>query len=144
STTYAHTLANVTGAKTCFQVSVSATVAAGTETFIDSKDGGLTSNLGGTGTVNYATGAVSVTFSDVTTGAVTCSYYVEDATSHGVMDFSIAYTSGVRNATTGDVMPQFDGGGNLNFVIPFSNTYAAFHTRKTWQVTIPTDDSSTG
>jgi len=141
ATTYAHTLANVTGVKTAHQVVVSATVAAGTETFLDDRNGNLVSNFGGTGTVNYATGACSVTFSAVTTGNVTCSYYVEDATSHGVLDFSFA---GTRVAGTGRYFSQFDGGGPLNSVFPLANVFYCFHTLKTWQTVVPTDDDDAG
>ncbi len=140
STVYNHTLTAVTGKKTGFQVVISATVAAGTETFNDDKIGGLLSNFGGTGTVNYSTGAVSVTFSDVTTGAVTADYYTEDATDKGVLDFSFAST---RVAGTGRYFGQFDGGGPLNAVFPLANVFYSFHTLKTWQTAIATDDDDT-
>ncbi len=138
STHYTHTLTAITGKRTAIQVVVSATVAAGTETFLDNKDGVLTSNFGGTGTVNYATGAIDITFSNVTTGAVTCSYYWEDATSAGVLDFSFNTVSPV--AGTGRYFSQFDGGGPLNAVFPLANVFYGFHSLKTWQTTIPTND----
>lgn len=42
-------------------------------------------NLGGTGKVNYATGAVSLTFATAPANlqAITCSYYREDPTTDG-------------------------------------------------------------
>ncbi len=138
---YTFTLAAVTGEKTCCQVSIVATVAAGTETFLDDKNGNLLSNYGGTGTINYATGVVDLTFSDVTTGAVTANYYTEDATNNGVLDFSFADT---RVAGTGRFYSQFDGGGPLNAVFPLANVFYGFHTLKTWQTTIPTDDDDQG
>ena len=141
SQAYTHTLVAVTGKKTAFQVVISATVAAGTETFTDDKNGILTSNFGGTGTINYSTGASTVTFSDTTTGNVTADYYTEDATDHGVLDFSFAST---RVAGTGRYFGQFDGGGPLNAVFPLANVFYGFHSLKTWQTTIPTDDDDTG
>lgn len=139
--TYSGALSTVSGKKTAAQVRIVATVAAGTETFLDDKNGILISNFGGTGTINYATGAYSVTFSAVTTGAVTGNYYTEDATNHGVLDFSFA---GTRVAGTGRYFSQFDGGGSLNSVFPLANVFYSFHDLKTWQTTIPTDDDDQG
>ena len=138
SQTYTHTLAAVTGKKTALQCVITGTVVAGTETFNDDRNGVLTSNFGGTGTINYATGAISVTFSAVTTGGVTADYYTEDATNHGVLDFTFA---GTRVAGTGRYFSQFDGGGPLNAVYPLANVFYGFHSLKTWQTTIPTDDN---
>ncbi|MDI6820931.1 MAG: hypothetical protein QMD65_02005 [Patescibacteria group bacterium] len=137
SQNYTHTLVQITGKRTAGQVQVVATVAAGTETFNDDKNGVLTSNYSGTGTVNYATGAINVTFSAVTTGNVTCSYYYEDATIEGVCDFSFASP---RVAGSGRYFSQFDGGGSLNSVFPLANIFYCFHELKTWQTSIPTDD----
>lgn len=52
------------------------------ELFTDDRSGGLTGSLGGTGTMNYATGAFSITFSSApANGAeVVADYYTEDAT----------------------------------------------------------------
>lgn len=44
------------------------------ETFTDNGDGTLTGDAGGTGTIDYDTGAYSVTFNAVTGGAVTADY----------------------------------------------------------------------
>lgn len=143
-TTVIGNLSKIVAPATAFQVTVTATVAAGTETFIDDGNGVLTSNLGGTGTVNYATGAVSATFSDVTTGQPTTTYYWEDATNHGVLDFTTAYDQSVTPATriagSGRYFPQFDGGGALQACIPLANVFYSFHTKKTWQTSIPTND----
>jgi len=45
------------------------------ETFTDNGAGILTGDKGGTGTVSYTTGEISVTFHSDPTGAITCSYY---------------------------------------------------------------------
>lgn len=141
STNYAHDLTQITGKRTAMFVQVEATVAAGTETFVDDKNGGLLSNFGGTGTINYATGELEVDFSDVTTGAVTASYYYEDSTDGGVVDFDIQDPSD-RQPGEGNYFPQFDGGGLLKSVYPLATVFYCFHEKKTWQVSIPVDDES--
>lgn len=142
STHYTHSLVQCTGVRTAFLISVSATVAAGTEVFLDDRNGNLVSNYGGTGTVNYATGAIVVDFSDTTTGSVTCEYYYEAATTGGVCDFS--FNTSARVPGTGRYFSQFDGGGALNSVFSLANVFYGFHKVKTWQTTIPTDDDDEG
>lgn len=146
-TTVVGVLSKIAAPSTAFQVSVTATVAAGTETFKDDGSGNLASNFGGTGTINYATGAVSATFSDVTTGQPTTTYYWEDATNHGVLDFTTAYDQSVSPATriagSGRYFAQFDGGGPLQACVPLANVFYSFHTKKTWQTSIPTNDDDT-
>jgi len=141
SSSYSGTLIGAKGAKTIAQVLISASVGAGTEIFLDDKSGNLSSNFGSTGTINYATGEYSVNFSDVTTSSVTASYYTEDATFKGVLDYSFATT---RVAGTGRYFSQFDGGGPINTLFPLGTVFYCFHTLKTWQVTIPTDDDDQG
>jgi hypothetical protein len=64
------------GAKrTCFNVSFTD----GVETFGDNFDGTLTGSAGGTGTINYATGAYAITFNASAT-TVTSDYFWENAT----------------------------------------------------------------
>jgi hypothetical protein len=46
----------------CFGLVITGTTSGGVETFTDNKDGTLTGSLGGTGTINYTTGAYAVTF----------------------------------------------------------------------------------
>lgn len=123
------------------------------EVFFDNKDGVLTSPQGGTGTINYATTAASVTFNTapIAGTAILTDFFIENAGSKGIMDFSVKLISdpgqpddGTRQAGSGDQMPQYEDGGNITGVLPFANIYACFHQKKTWQVTIPTDDGSTG
>jgi len=66
----------------------------------------------------YATGVLSVTFSAVTTGAVTASNYVEDATTHGILDFTIAGSP--RTAGSRRSFAQYGGGANQG-TVPFMN-----------------------
>ena len=59
STKYSGTLAAKAAKRTVFPVVIKE---AGGETLIDNGDGTLTGNQGSTGTINYSTGAYSVTF----------------------------------------------------------------------------------
>lgn len=139
---------NNPGARTAFGIVAKATVVAGTEIFSDDGNGNLLSNFGGTGTINYATGILNLSFSAITTGNVTVNYYWEDATQKGVADFSIQYDTTVnppaRIAGSGRYFAQYDGGGNLQVVFPFSNIFYGMHTKKTWQTSVPSNDSDTG
>lgn len=91
-----------------FAVTIAGTTGAGVETFTDNYLGVLTSNLGGTGTINYLTGAYQVTFNGaVTSGNVTATYQWEDSNAKGVTDFTHTAT---RLASEGFVVPQDEGG----------------------------------
>jgi hypothetical protein len=113
------------------------------EYFNDDLNGNLTSNLGGTGTINYSTGAVDITFNTIPTNLIDifAQYSYEDATDGGVCDFNIAQADD-RQPGEGNIFPQFDGGGNINAVCPLSTVFYCFHDKKTWQVIIPVDDES--
>ena len=109
------------------------------EYFHDDKNGNLTSNLGGTGTINYTTGAYVLNFNTAPLNGkgIFSNYYVEDSTNGGIADFTI------DGSTTGKgkIFPQFDGGGNLNAVLPFDQTQYCFHVVKTWYLSLGTDDT---
>lgn len=140
STTYTGTLAFKGGGtrRNCFGVEFDATVAAGTETFTDNFNGILTSNYGGTGTINYATGAYSITFSDTTTGAVTSDYQWEDCTVKGVADFS---KSSPRVASEGFVFPQDEGGDPiLNVLIGQDGNYYSMKEKSAYVLSLDADD----
>lgn len=139
---YTVTLAfKAAGAKrTCMYVSVAATTGAGTETFRDDRNGVLTSNFGGTGTINYATGAVAVTFFNApTAGNVTADYYWEDATSTGICDFT---KSTPRTAGQGFVFRQDDGGSDFQNIFSFGSHEYCMHTYKTWDLFLSSDDTA--
>lgn len=140
STVYSGTLAFKGGGskRTCMYVTIQGTVAAGTETFRDDRNGGLLSNYDSVGTINYATGEYSVTFSDTTTSGVTADYYWEDATSEGPADFSKATP---RASGEGFVLRQDDGGSDFQGVGSYGSDEFCFHTIKTWLVNISADDA---
>ncbi|MFN3658180.1 MAG: hypothetical protein ACK4UO_13065 [Pseudolabrys sp.] len=133
---FTHNLAAVTGVKTCMYPSVTD----GVETFVDDRNALMVGNLGGTGTVNYATGAVSVTFATAPLAAatITCEYYTEDATSDGPLDFDTSSTG----AGKAKIFRQ-DDAGPFMAVLPFLDVNYAFHLLKTYAVTTPLDDTST-
>ena len=136
STNYAGTLSAVTGKRTCMYGAIKE---ASGETLNDDRNGNLVGDQGSTGTINYATGAYSVTFNHTTTGAVTADYYWEDATDDGPLDFD--------TSTTGSGKPkvyrQDDGGRNM-IPLDFMDVTYWLHELKTWALTISlTDTEST-
>ena len=100
------------------------------ELFTDNRDGVLTGNLGGTGTINYVTGAISVTFSSavINTGSVVMDYYSEDATNLGIADFVQGAGTSIADSLT---FRQDDAGLFQNIGNIGSTTYCA-HTIKTY------------
>lgn len=131
--TFTDTLADVTGKKTAMYIQATDTV----ETFIDDRNGNLIGSLGGTGTINYATGAISLTFNTAPANsqAITCSYYTEDSTSTGILDFSGS------SFGQGAVYRQDDGGGSLMSIWAINNVEYCFHLLRTWQLTTATSAS---
>ena len=110
----------------------------GTETFLDDRNGNMVGDLGGTGTVNYATGAISVTFATAPANsqAITIDYYWESAKSTGVLDF----TGGANGQ--GKSFRQDDGAGNIQAIFNINTIEYCFHLLKTWQFTSSLDDTN--
>lgn len=133
--TFAGTQTQRTGVRTSFGMTLTDTV----ETFLDDQNGNLIGSLGGTGTINYATGAYSVTFKTAPANlqAITTNYLWEDSTSSGVADFS--YTSPTRKTGEGNFFNQMDGGA-MQAILPYNGTYYDLHLIKSWTVTFGTDD----
>jgi hypothetical protein len=137
SLTYPGTLAfKGAGAKrTCFFV----TFTDGVESFSDDYNGNLVGSAGGTGTINYTTGAYSVTFAALAAGSVTSTYYWEDSTSQGVADFS---KSTPRTAGQGFRFLQTDGGGPLLGIAAYQDGEYCLHLKKTWKITLTNTDTA--
>lgn len=131
SLTYSGTLVASGAPKTVMYVEITD----GTETFKDDRNGNLVGSAGGTGTINYATGAYSVTFKVVAGGNVTADYYHETSTSAGILDFT-----GTGNGQ-GKSFRQDDGGGNLKAIFNINTIEYCFHVLKTWQFTATLDDT---
>lgn len=118
-----------------------------TELLKDDRNGNLSSEDGGTGTINYATGAFDATFFNAPTSGtdIIADYFYENANDEGVLDFAASFDGdGVRVPGTGDTLRQFAGSGNLNVVVPLSNIFFGFHQLNTWQTSIPSDDGADG
>lgn len=135
--TFAHTAAAISSTRTIFGI----TVTDGVETFTDNFDGTLTGSLGGTGTVNYVTGAMSVTFNTAPGNptAITTTYQWENSNTHGITDFT---KSATRLAGEGFIFRQDEGGGALRSIGQYNQVYYCFHTKKTWVLNIGATDTS--
>lgn len=141
SQTYTGTLAFKGGGatRTCFGLLPSGTTGAGVETFRDDYNGNLIGSLGGTGTINYTTGAYSITFNGaVTSGNVTCDYQWEDSNNTGLGDFT---KSSPRTAGQGFVFRQDDAGGAARGVGVYNDVLYCLHVLRTWQLSITSNDT---
>lgn len=98
------------------------------EYWIDDKNGVMNSSSGGTGIINYATGAYSITFVTAPINAVVIytQYYYEGVTK-SIVDF-------VSSPAT--FFNQFDGGGDIIATFPFDQVQYCFHLLKTWYLNI--------
>lgn len=119
------------------------------ERFSDDRNGVLTSSDGGTGTINYATGAYAVTFFNAPYSGknVLSQYFREDSTRAsggygGIANFTY---SGTRTNGQGNVLRQDDAGGSLQTAESLGSSEYCLHEFKTWVTTIsPTDDTGSG
>lgn len=140
ATTYTGTLAAISATRFVFGLNITGTTGTGVETFTDNNNGVLTGNLGGTGTINYATGAYSVTFHAVTTaGNIEADYQWEDSNIGGITDFTF---STPRVAGEGDFIPQEYLGEPIQNVIPFDNKYYSLKTTSVYELDLTADDTN--
>lgn len=111
------------------------------EVFLDNYDGTLTSNLGGTGTINYSTRVYSITFNTapINTSPINFKYYWEDSLTQGIFDFTF---SGTRTNGQGSIFTQFDGSGALYAVWPIADVEYCFHTLKVYQLQLTSNDTN--
>ena len=126
--------------RTCFGIYVYSE--GSLEVFRDNYDGTLTGSLGGTGTINYTTGAISVTFVDPpsNTKTIVCDYQWENSNDGGVTDFRY---STPRNAGEGLIIRQDAGGDPIQTVLSYNNEEYVFHKTKVWKVTFQDTDDTT-
>ena len=97
------------GTLTVFPIeSGSLTITDSTESFVDNSEGVLTGNLGGTGTINYSTGAWAITFNTAVPNGVSIVASYESTASNGVLSGNgagtVNYLTGAYNITF-DVAP---------------------------------------
>lgn len=119
--------------RTCFGVAITLT---GTgEVYTDDYNGNLTGSLGGTGTINYTTGAFTVSNAGVGTAA----YQWEDSNAKGVTDFT---KSATRLAGEGFVIRQDQGGDAIKVVLPLAGSYFSMKSHSAYKFTLDTTDLS--
>ena len=137
--TYSGTLAfKAAGARrTCFAIEISNDTGT-TETFTDNRDGTLTGSLGGTGTINYTSGAWTAVFkNNVAAGNIVCTYQWEDSADDGIADFTY---SGTRLAGEGTFFLQGTGGDAKN-VYTYNDTQYVAHEKNWWVIKLTADDT---
>lgn len=140
ATTYTGTLSAVTGVRFCHITSITGTTGAGVETFTDAGSGTLTSDKGGTGTINYATGAYSITFNAITTsGNVLANYQWEDSNVGGITDFTFSAT---RLAGEGDIISQEYLGEPIQNVLVFEGKYYSWKKTCVYELDLTNDDTN--
>ncbi len=126
----------------CALVTVKCTDGGG-EIFTDDKNGNLKGSAGGVGTINYITGAWSVTFVTVpsnTANNIKADYVWEDSTSKGVADFTF---SSPRVAGEGDVIRQDEGGDAVQqLVIGIDGNYYSLKKQSAYQHKYSDDDTT--
>lgn len=144
-TSYSGVLAFKAGGarRTCFGVSISADYTDGTETktetFRDDYSGNLTSEEGGTGTINYMTGVYTVNFANTTTSDPQAGYQWEDATNGGIADFT---KSTPRTASEGFIFRQDKGGDGIENVFIQEGKYVSIKERSSYELALSDDDST--
>lgn len=125
--------------RNCFGVTVTDT----TETFTDNYLGVLTGSLGGTGTINYVTGAYSVTFNSAPASAsnnIKANYTWEDSNAKGITDFRYSST---RVASEGFQFPQDIGGDAImNVLLGLDGVYYSIKSNSAYSLKLPEDDVS--
>lgn len=119
--------------RTCFGVEITVTTSG--QVFTDDFNGNLTGDQGGTGTINYMTGA----FTTDDTGAGTVDYQWEDATVKGVLDFS---KSATRLAGEGFVLRQDKGGDAIKVVLVHEGSYFSLKENSCYKLTLDAADEN--
>jgi hypothetical protein len=119
--------------RTCFGVTI--TITAGGQVYTDDYNGILTGSLGGTGTINYTTGAWTVTAG----GAGVAAYQWENSNLRGVTDFTYSAT---RVAGEGSVLRQDLNGTPIKTVIPLDGQYFSIKSDSCYQVTLDANDTT--
>lgn len=118
--------------RTCFAVVITDTSSG--EVFTDNFNGVLVGSLGNSGTINYMSGAFTITGQS---GAGTASYQWEMSNNHGVTDFT---KSTPRTASQGFQFPQDIGGDPIQTVIPLDGVYYSLKERTIYSLSIDNDD----
>lgn len=118
--------------RNCFNVVITDTSSA--EVFTDNYLGVLVGSAGHFGTINYITGAFTISGQS---GAGTATYQWENSNLRGVTDFS---KSATRLAGEGFQFPQDDGGDAILNVLIGTDGYYSMKTNSSYLLTIGSDD----
>lgn len=135
TTTLTGTLAFKAGGtrRTCFGVTI--TITASGEVYTDNYNGVLTGSLGGTGTINYMTGAYTLT----NPGVGTAGYQWEDSNAKGVTDFT---KSATRLAGEGFIIRQDSGGDAILNVMVLDGNYFSLKKQSCYRLALDLADTS--
>lgn len=134
TTSLGGTLAFKAGGATrnCFGIKL--TITGSGEVYTDNFNGILTGNMGGTGTINYATGVYTVT----NAGAGTVNYQWEDSNIKGLTDFT---KSATRLAGEGFVLSQDKGGDPImNVLIGQDGAYYSLKQQRAYRLLLDDTD----
>lgn len=127
------TLAFKAGGMTRTAFGVVITLTGTGEVFTDDFNGRLVGNMGGTGTINYTTGAYTLSNSGVGTAA----YQWENTNAKGITDFS---HSAPRLAGEGFVIRQDAGGDAIQTVIPLAGSYFSLKKHSCYRFALDATD----
>lgn len=119
--------------RNCFAVAI--TITSSGEVFRDNLLGGLVGSLGGTGTINYMTGAYTLSAS----GVGTASYQWEDSNTRGVTAF---YKSATRVAGEGFQFPQDEGGDEILNVLIGADGYYSIKKQSAYRLALESTDTN--
>lgn len=134
TTSLTGTLAFKAGGATRNAFGIQITITATGEVYKDGYLGVLTGSLGGTGTINYITGAYTLS----NAGVGTANYQWEDSNIGGVTDFT---KSATRLAGEGFQFPQDEGGDPImNVLIGPDAAYYSLKRQSAYRLAIDSDD----
>lgn len=120
--------------RTCFGVTITDTSSG--EVFTDDYNGVLTGSLGSTGTINYMTGAFTISGQS---GAGTAGYQWWTSNTKGPTDFT---KSATRLAGEGFIVRQDAGGDKIQVVVPLDGSYFSLKTNSAYQFTPDVADTA--
>lgn len=136
--TFTGTLAQATGKRFVFGCTLSMSDASitGNDSYV-----GTITGTGVSGTINYATGAYSITFTTAPANAVTArlSYQYEDSNTGGVTDFTF---SEPRVAAEGDIISQEFLGEPIKNVIVFEGKYYSMKKTSVYELDLTNNDTN--
>jgi hypothetical protein len=111
------------------------------ELFVDDRSGGLVGSMGGSGTINYATGTFSVTFvlAVISGQNIVADYYTEDSTDEGIADFEKGDGTSIGDS---QVFRQDDAGFAMG-VASIGSDNICLHTHKAYNLRLISSEDMT-